>query len=204
MCRGGNNMEFHELLLKRRSVYSLSDEVTIDEKTLKDGLALAIQNAPTAFDSRATHIIIALGENHHFVWDTTMKTLKEIVPEKKFPATKAKLETFRKSYGTILVYKDLIAIEELKASFPTFAGRQDDWGEQNIGILVYALWLELANLGLGASIQHYDPLIDKGLEERFKTPASWKLETEIVFGKTLMEPMKKEYDELDSRLKIAK
>lgn len=197
-------MEFNELLKKRRSIYALSDKVEVKDQIIIDALANAINNAPTAFDSGATHIIVALGEKHHFVWDLTEKTLKKIVPENKFASTKVKLETFRKGYGTILVFKDLEKIDELKKAYPGFANRQDDWGEQNIGILVYSLWLSLYNVGLGGSIQHYDPLIDEGIKKEFKVPEGWKLETEMVFGNVLLDPPAKEYDPLESRLIVSK
>lgn len=197
-------MEFNSLIKTRRSIYTINDNVTIDDGVLLEAFGEAIANAPTAFDSRATHVIVALGDKHHFVWDLTKKTLQAIVPAPKFASTEAKLKMFDKGYGTILVFKDEKKIDDLKKQYPGFANRQDAWGEQNVGILVYALWLTIYNLGLSGSIQHYDPLIDEGIAKAFKVEEGWKLETEMVFGKAYAPAGEKDFDPLEDRITIVK
>jgi predicted oxidoreductase (fatty acid repression mutant protein) len=197
-------MEFTELLKARKSDYALENKKVVADEILIKALEEAIKQAPTAFNSQATHIVIALGKNHEYVWDVTHDTLKKIVPTDKFAKTEAKLNMFKNGYGTILVYKDEKKIEELKKAFPGFASRQDYWGEQNIGILVYALWLSLYNIGYHANIQHYDPLIDEELAKRFDIPSDWKLETEIVFGKSTSDLSDKPFDPIETRVRIAK
>jgi len=197
-------MEYSELLIKRRSSYMLKKEKVVDDEILIDKISKVILNTPTAFNSMATHIVIGLGENHNFIWDTTKETLKKIVSPEAFKKTGPKIDVFKNAYGTILVYKDVEAIDGLKKAVPPFANRQDYWSEQNIGILVYAIWLQLVDLGYGVNMQHYDPLIDVDLAQKFSIPAAWKLEAQIVFGKEIIKPDKKEFNPLEERMKVFK
>ena len=37
-------------------------------------------------------------------------------------------------------------------------------------------------LGLGANLQHYNPLIDEAVAKEWNLPESWKLRGQLVFG----------------------
>jgi len=43
-------------------------------------------------------------------------------------------------------------------------------------------WTALANAGVGASLQHYNPLIDAAVAREWKVPAYWKLRAQMPFG----------------------
>ncbi|MFA6624945.1 MAG: nitroreductase family protein [Bacilli bacterium] len=196
-------MEFQKLIKQRRSVYALDNKSPVSDEKIVEAVKNVILNAPTAFDTQATHVVIALGDKHRLVWDITKNTLKKILPEERYVKTEKKLDVFQAGYGTVLVYKDLNKIEELKKGFPAFANRQDDWGEQNIGILVYGLWLALTELGLGVNIQHYDPLIDEEIKKNFPVKEGWKLETEVVFGAIKANPGEKKQTNIDERVAVS-
>lgn len=194
-------MEYRKLIKKRRSVYALEKGSPVSDEELIRRVKEAVSYSPTAFDSRATRIVIALGDSHSFVWKSVHDALEKIVPPAKFRSTEEKLKAFDGAYGTVLVYKDLTAIEELKKEYPTYANRQDDWGEQNVGILVHALWLTLVDLGFGVNIQHYDPLLDEAVNREFGVEDGLKLETEIVFGLPNMVPEEKEIPDPETRVR---
>ena len=40
----------------------------------------------------------------------------------------------------------------------------------------------MAEQHIGASLQHYNPVIDDEVEETFDIPKNWKLRAELVFG----------------------
>ena len=46
----------------------------------------------------------------------------------------------------------------------------------------FAVWTMLADSGLGASLQHYNPLIDEAVRQAFEVPASWRLVAQMPFG----------------------
>ncbi|MCJ9709258.1 nitroreductase family protein, partial [Bordetella hinzii] len=56
------------------------------------------------------------------------------------------------------------------------------WSEQASGMAQLSVWSALANAGVGASLQHYNPLIDAAVAREWKVPASWKLRAQMPFG----------------------
>jgi predicted oxidoreductase (fatty acid repression mutant protein) len=49
-------------------------------------------------------------------------------------------------------------------------------------MLQFALWTALEDMGFGASLQHYNPLIDKAVSERWLIGKSWRLIAQMPFG----------------------
>lgn len=192
-------MELKETIIKRRSVYALKKTSHVSDEIIAVRLEEAIMNTPTAFGSEAVFALLALKENHDFIWDSVLQRLKPLTKPEKFPATASKIASFKGVHGTILFFKKTEDIEELKKQFPLYANRQDNWGEQNIGIALYASWLTLTDLGLGASLQHYDPLIDEEIHAHFGVPSSYKLEGEMVFGDIAAKPSEKEFGPKEGR-----
>jgi predicted oxidoreductase (fatty acid repression mutant protein) len=56
------------------------------------------------------------------------------------------------------------------------------WSEQASGMAQFAVWAALADAGIGASLQHYNPLIDAAVAARWDIPSSWKLRAQMPFG----------------------
>ena len=50
------------------------------------------------------------------------------------------------------------------------------------GIALYATWLALAEKNIGMNVQHYNPLVDAQLAEKYDIPANWKLRAQAPFG----------------------
>ena len=71
-------------------------------------------------------------------------------------------------------------------------------------MLQFAIWNILENEGLGASLQHYDPLIDQKVAEEWHVPESWKLLAQMPFGKIKEGhvPKEKEILPIESRMKV--
>ena len=80
-----------------------------------------------------------------------------------------------------------IAYSELEKVTPAeaFEGTKDNfpiWSEQGHGIALYATWLALAEKNIGMNVQHYNPLVDAQLAEKYDIPANWKLRAQAPFG----------------------
>ena len=56
------------------------------------------------------------------------------------------------------------------------------WSEHSTGIAQFAVWTALAEQNIGASLQHYNPIIDDEAAAAFDIPANWKLRAQLVFG----------------------
>lgn len=51
------------------------------------------------------------------------------------------------------------------------------------GILQFIVWTALETEGLGASLQHYNPLITPQVLSTWNIPSSWTLVAQLPFGK---------------------
>ena len=68
----------------------------------------------------------------------------------------------------------------------------------------YAVWAALEDEGLGANLQHYNPLIDVRLETEYDVPPTWSLKGQMVFGKPTGGPgaPNKEFQPIEKRVKV--
>ncbi|MNP03542.1 hypothetical protein D3C76_954300 [compost metagenome] len=71
-------------------------------------------------------------------------------------------------------------------------------------MLQFVVWTALEIEGLGATLQHYNPLIDDEVKKTWNIPATWKLIAEMPFGNPLAPAGEKEYQPLEDRVKLYK
>lgn len=71
-------------------------------------------------------------------------------------------------------------------------------------MLQLVVWTALENEGLGASLQHYNPIIDEEVKKQWNIPESWKLIAQMPFGKPASEPKEKQFQPLEERVKVFK
>jgi predicted oxidoreductase (fatty acid repression mutant protein) len=46
----------------------------------------------------------------------------------------------------------------------------------------FVLWAGLEAEGLGANLQHYSPIVDAAVAQRWGVDADWQLKAQLVFG----------------------
>jgi predicted oxidoreductase (fatty acid repression mutant protein) len=85
---------------------------------------------------------------------------------------------------------------------PAYADKFPQWSEHSSAILQYILWTALEQEGLGANLQHYNPLIDGKVQAEWKAPESWKLTAQLVFGTPVGQPREKMRMPVDDRVKV--
>ncbi|MNI90586.1 hypothetical protein D3C73_1481250 [compost metagenome] len=71
-------------------------------------------------------------------------------------------------------------------------------------MLQFAIWTALEMEGFGASLQHYNPLIDYEVKKEWNIPSTWKLVAQMPFGVPVEEPGSKEFNNINERVKIFK
>ena len=76
------------------------------------------------------------------------------------------------------------------------------WSVQSGAMHQYATWVALEAEGLGANLQHYNPLIDDKVAAAWNLPATWKLQAQLVFGGRTAEAGEKKFNSLEDRLKV--
>ena len=175
--------KFNELLAKRRSIYALSDRVDAQPEEIFNLVKETVRNSPSAFNSQSVRAVVLFGASSDKVWDIVEETLGKIVKDPEaFKKTQAKIASFRAGYGTVLYLTDTEIVHNLEKQFPSYAANFAPWAEKAIGGAQQAVWAALAEQGIGASLQHYNPLIDEAVHEAFNLPASWQLRAEMPFG----------------------
>ena len=175
--------QFTKLLEERRSIYSLGKSVTLSEDEIVGLVAKAVKESPSSFNSQTSRAVVLFGAAHNKVWDITEEVLLKAVPEgQDFTPTKQKIESFRAAFGTILFFEDTSIVKALQKQFALYADNFPVWSEHSSAIAQFAVWTALAEHNIGASLQHYNPIVDAEVAEKFDIPANWKLRAQLVLG----------------------
>ncbi|MEK5058867.1 nitroreductase family protein [Paenibacillus shunpengii] len=197
--------EFMEALKERRSYYAISKESHVSDARIEEIIGEAVKYTPSSFNSQSARVVVLLGEKHDKLWNITEDTLRKTVnDDEKFKSTADKMASFRAGYGTVLFFEDQEVIENLQKQFALYADNFPVWANQSSGMLQLVVWTALKQEGLGASLQHYNPLIDDEVKEVFDVPATWKLIAQMPFGTPAADPGDKDFAPLDTRLKVLK
>ncbi len=195
---------FFEAIKNRRSIYAISKESVVSDERIQEIVSDAVKHTPSSFNSQSARVVVLLGEQHDKLWNITENTLKKMVPEDKFAPTAEKMAMFRNGYGTVLFFEDQEVIEGLQTAFASYADNFPIWSLQSSGMHQLVIWTGLENEGFGASLQHYNPLIDDEVKQTWNIPASWKLLAEMPFGKVVSPAGEKEFKPLEDRVKVFK
>lgn len=171
-----------EAIEKRRTQYALGRNITQAQEEITALIEEAIKLSPSAFNSQSSRAVILFGQQSEKFWHIVMNELRIIVPADKFAPTEAKINSFSAGVGTILFYEDQQIITSLQQQYPNYAEQFPVWSEQGSGIAQFAVWSALANAGIGASLQHYNPLPDAAAAKEWQIPESWKLRAMMPFG----------------------
>lgn len=194
--------EFLAAIQGRRSIYSLSNEAVVSDERLRELIETAVAHVPSAFNSQTSRVVLLTGDSHKKLWDITLNQLKAIVPEANFQPTKEKIASFAAGYGTILYFEAQDTIKSLQEQFPAYADNFPIWSQQSSGMLQFTIWTALATQGIGASLQHYSPLIDSEVAKAFKTGENLKLIAQMPFGKPCAAAGEKSFLPIEDRVSV--
>jgi len=196
---------FIEALKHRRTYYALKKEPLSSDEQIRELVEQAVQHVPSSFNSQSARVVILLGPQHDRLWNLTKTELQKIVPPENFAPTEEKINSaFLSGYGTILYFEDMQVVEGLQQQFPTYRDNFPLWSLQSSGMLQLAIWTALELQGWGASLQHYNPVIDDAVKAAWEIPPSWKLIAQMPFGKPAAEPGAKEFQPVSERVKLFK
>ncbi|WP_421617926.1 nitroreductase family protein [Brevibacillus sp. TJ4] len=194
--------DFFSAVKKRRTYYGISKEPVASDERIHELVREAVKYTPSAFNSQSARVVLLLGEHHDKLWTITKETLRKIVPAEHFSSTEEKMNAFASGYGTVLFFEDTSVVEKLQQQFADYKDNFPVWSNQSSGMLQYVVWTALEAEGFGASLQHYNPLIDAEVKSTWNIPTSWALIAQMPFGKPTAEPGEKQFMSLDERVKL--
>lgn len=194
---------FEEALINRRTYYNLSSDSPVPDYEVVHVLHNAVKHVPSAFNSQTTRIVLLLGEEHQKLWKIVKDTLKKMLPDDVYVKTEIKVnQSFASGYGTILFFEDTEVVNKFMTSYPLYAENFKTWAQQTSGMHQFVVWTMLEDLGFGASLQHYNPLIDEEVQHEWHLSKTWKLMAQMPFGMPTAAPDEKKYKPLEERVKV--
>lgn len=195
---------FYAAVEERRSIYAISKDAVVSDARIQEVIEHAVKHIPTSFNSQSGRVVLLLNEQSDKLWNITKETLRKIVPADQFAPTEEKMNAFGSGYGTVLFFEDQDVVKGLQEQFPLYADNFPVWSEQSSGMLQFAVWTALEIEGFGATLQHYNPLIDDAVRKEWSLPASWKLIAQMPFGKPVAPAGEKAFQPVSERVKVFK
>lgn len=195
-------MNYLKIMKERRSIYHISEEISIDEEDVIKMVEEAILHSPTGFNMQSGKAVVLMNEEHKQLWDIVMETLRKIVPAESFSSTEDKINAFKAGKGTVLFFDDQEIIDDFSNQFALYKDNFPIFAAHGMGILQGNVWYQFTEAGIGASLQHYNPLIDEEVKKRWNIPDSWKLTAQMPFGKIESGAGDKQFNDIENRIKI--
>ena len=191
-----------EAIRQRRTYYTISKDSPVADQELIHLIETALMHTPSAFNMQSARLVLLLGKNHDLFWENTLKMLKPLVPEERVSATEEKIAGFAAGYGTILFFDDTKTVQKYARQFKLYQDNFPIWAQQANGMLQSNIWMLLEDAGLGASLQHYNPVIDDSVHKIWDIPTEWQLIAQMPFGKPTALPGDKEFMPIEKRIKV--
>ncbi|MCF2561272.1 nitroreductase family protein [Bifidobacterium boum] len=194
---------FISAISARRSQYALTDAAALSDSEIVDLIRSVAGEVPSAFNAQPQRAVVLFGEDHHRLWAIVHDALRAVVKDDTaFAATEQKIAGFDAAHGTILYFDDTTVTKNLQERFPSYAANFPVWAQQANGMLQFAVWSALAEAGIGANLQHYNPLIDDAVRDAFGIPADWKLIAQMPFGEVTAPAGEREHMPLDEQVQV--
>lgn len=175
-------MSVIELFKQRRTQYALGKNIPLTNAQVENLVHETVRETPSAFNSQSSRVVILFGEEHQKLWELVKGLLRPLVTSDQFPATEAKINGFAAGVGTVMFFEDQDVISRLQEQFSLYADRFPVFSQNSAGMAQFAVWTALANHNIGASLQHYNPVIDEAVHKTWNLPQSWQLSAQMPFG----------------------
>lgn len=197
--------QFLPFLQNRRTIYAIGKNLSQTPEQLTEVIQEAIRQSPSSFNSQSSRAVILFNAEHEKFWGFVKDKLREYATDDDAATkTSAKMDSFAAGVGTILFFEDQDVINELQEKFALYAENFPIWSEHSTAMAQLAVWTALAAENVGASLQHYNPVVDDKVHAEWEIPSSWKLRAQLVFGSIEAPASEKSYIDDSSRFKIFK
>lgn len=103
-----------------------------------------------------------------------------------------------------MFYENQDVVSGLQEQMPNYYDNFAIWSTQTNAMHQFAIWTALATKGIGASLQHYNPLVDEMTSNEFNIPKSWKLIAQMPFGDIREAAGEKTFNPVEDRFVIKK
>lgn len=188
-------MSIIQSLEKRRTYYDINGDLPVSKAEIVERIQQITELVPDAFNMKSARVVVLFDEQHKQLWDEVYHIFGGNVPREK-------LDSFKAGAGTVLYFYDEATVKSLQEAFPLYADNFPVWANQANGMLQISIWSALRELGVGASLQHYNPVIDEKIKSLYHIPESYKLIAQMPFGGIGSEPDAKAKEDIGQRVQV--
>lgn len=185
--------DYIEIIKKRRSYYNLSEDVDLTNEEIKYLVEDVMNITPSHMNAETTRIVLLFDDKSKDFWTRVNETFDNSINEEKFHG-------FYHAKGTVLIFIDMNEIWDQEINMPDYSDYFETWGHHSAAMLQLNLWQALRDEGIGASNQHYNPVIDEWVKEDYDLPDHWELVAQMPFGKIEEEPYPKDKKPIEEKL----
>ncbi|KAI0442634.1 Nitroreductase-like protein [Xylaria telfairii] len=203
VAMAANSATLIEAFKARRSFYQLNKELSIPKDKISSIVQDNLIQIPSSFNSQSNRVLVLYGAEHDKLWDITSEVLKPLVPADSWDSTAQRNAGFKAGAGTVLFFIDTTVVSGMQEKFALYKDRFPTWAEHSTAMLQFATWTTLEAEGLGANLQHYNPLIDERVAAEWNIPAHWQLTAQLVFGGRAGQAGPKDHLPLEETFKVA-
>lgn len=193
---------FVDLVEKRRSIYALGTDSQYSKKEIVNRIREVVKQVPSAFNTQTTRVVVLFDEANDKFWDHIYDVQKNVLEGEMWDAMSGIMTGSKNGIGTVLFFEDMDAVKEM----PAQGVRQEAYKQNNNANAQYAVWLALAEMDLGASLQHfnvgYEQGFDKGTKEMFNLPESYEMLVQMPFGSIEQGAGEKEHIDTNVQVKV--
>ncbi len=193
---------FLDVISGRRSYYKLTNKPLLGEEEIKELLKGAVKYTPTAYNSQLTRLVLLLNGSHRDFWDIVIGCIKEVNPGVDMSASEEKVAGLKNGFGTVLFYNDNEVTKKLVEEMPLYKAQFELWAHHANAMLQFSVWNILEEAGYGATLQHFNPIVDEKARERFdigSIGSGLELIAQMPFGVTGETLPGKEFLPIESR-----
>ncbi len=180
-------------LQKRRTYYNLKKELPVSIDEVMKLVENVTELTPDAFNMKSSRVVVVYGDKQNELWDKVYNVFEGKVPREK-------IDLFKEAFGTILYFYDNRVVVDLQSKFPNFADNFPLWASHASAMLQISIWSALRELEIGASLQHYNPVIDKEVKNFLNLPDDYILVAQMPFGAIVGDATIKEKEDIKKRV----
>ena len=190
-------MSIRESLKKRRSYYNINKNLPVPQTEVIRLVEELTELVPDAFNMKSSRVVIALEEKQDQLWDKIHDVFAGKVPREK-------IDSFKAGAGTVLYFYDESVVKAMQEKFPSYAPSFPTYANQSSAMLQLSIWTGLREMGIGATVQHYNPVIDEAVKELLGVPQQYALVAQMPFGGIVSEPEAKEGEDIKKRVRTVR
>lgn len=191
-----------ELFAKRHSFYEINNHLPVQSLEVVALIKDALKLYPSPFNSQSARVVLLSGSQHLAFWELTKQELFKSAPKEKYDGINTRISSFAKGFGTLLYFIETDIVQKQEQQMPLYATNFKNWAYQCNAILQFMIWSAFANKEIGASLQHYNPLIDETVKTTYNLPESWELVAQMPFGGIGATPPPHSVSDLEEKLLI--